>query len=220
MNTPDNVALMLVMSGSDRDKLLRLVNAHGAAFFGSTIHQMPTLGKSYVDHVVALIEGQRADLKPVDHLALLDAFQLFGHRPQFFHAAIGEALNPLEANDGERFEQRVLGAARSRRDQDAGQMRSDFLGLKPLEQAVLWRVLALGRTFRPYDAEALTFYRERCPGLPISAQKVQAALDSLRDRTPALVWKSARGEYSAHDGAMHAWYRELEQQGTWPPVNG
>ncbi|WP_019450977.1 AAA family ATPase [Cupriavidus sp. BIS7] len=220
MNTPDDVALMLVMSGSDRDKLLRLVNANGAAFFGSTIHQMPTLGKSYVDHVVALIEQQRAEQRPVDHLVLLEAFQLFGYRPQFFHAAIGEALNPLEAGNGERFEQRVLAAARRRRDQDAAQMRSDFLGLKPLERAVLWRMLALGRAFRPYDAEALAFYREQIPGLTVSAQKVQAALENLRDRTPALVWKSARGEYSAHDGAMHAWYQELEQQGMWPPVDG
>ncbi len=219
MNTPDRVALMLVMSGSDRDKLLRLVNANGAAFFGSTIHQMPTLGKNYIDHVVALIETQRPDLKPVDHPALLEAFQLFGHRPQSFHAAIGHALNPLEALDGERFEQRVLAAARSRRDQDAAQMQSDFLGLKPLDRAVLWRILALGPAYRPYDAEALAFYREQCPGLTVSAQKVQAALENLRDRSPALVWKSARGEYSAHDGAMHAWYQELAQQGKWPPVD-
>lgn len=220
MNTPEEVSLMLVMSGSDRDKLLRLVNTNGAPFFGSSIHQMPMLGKSYVDHVVALIEQQRGDLKPVDHLALLEAFQLFGYRPQFFHAAIGDALNPLEASHGERFEPRVLKAAKMRRAQDAAQMRSDYLGLKPLEQAVLWRMLAVGRTFRPYDAEALAFYREQCPGMTVSAQKVQAALESLRDRTPALVWKSARGEYSAHDAAMHAWFQELDAQGAWPPSEG
>jgi hypothetical protein len=113
----------------------------------------------------------------------------------------------------------VLAAARSRRDQDAAQMQSDFLGLKPLDRAVLWRILALGPAYRPYDAEALAFYREQCPGLTVSAQKVQAALENLRDRSPALVWKSARGEYSAHDGAMHAWYQELAQQGKWPPVD-
>lgn len=217
MNTPEAITLMLVMSGSDRDKLLRLVNSTGAPFFGSSIHQMPTLGKSYVDHVAAVIEQQRADLTPVDHLALLEAFQLFGNRPQFFHAAIGEALNPLTTGDGERFEQRVLAAARDRQAQDAAQMQSDFLGLRSLEQAVLWRMLAAGRGFRPYDAEALAFYRERCPGMTVSAQKVQAALEGLRERTPALVWKSARGEYSAHDGTMHAWYQELTAQGAWPP---
>ncbi|MDT6962007.1 ATP-binding protein [Cupriavidus sp. SZY C1] len=217
MNTPDNVTLMLVMSGSDRDKLLRLVNSAAAPFYGSSIHQMPTLGKRYVDYVADLIGTQRPDLMPVDHAALFQAFELFGQRPQFFHAAIGEALNPLEAGDGERFEQRVLAAARRRQAQDTAQMQSDFLGLKPLEQAVLWRMLAAGRAFRPYDAESLAFYRERCPELTVSPQKVQAALDSLRDRTPALVWKSARGEYSVQDSAMHEWYQALAAQGGWPP---
>ena len=216
MNNPDRIALMLVMSGSDRDKLLRLVNTNGAPFYGSTIHKMPTLGKDYVDHVTTAIEAHRPDLVPVDHLVLLEAFQLFAYRPQFFHAAIGEALNPLDEN-GERFEQKVLQAAQWRREQEAAQMESEFLGLKPLEQAVLWRVLAQGRLFRPYDAEALHFYREQCPGLAVSAQKVQAALESLRDRSPALVWKSARGEYSADDAGMHGWYEHLVSLERWPP---
>lgn len=217
MNTPESVALMLVMSGSDRDKLLRLVNSTSAPFYGSSIHQMPTLGKSYVDHVAALIAQQRTELQPVDHMALLEAFQLFGYRPQFFHAAIGEALNPLEADNGERFEQRVLTAARRRQAQDTAQMQSDYLGLKPLERAVLWRMLAAGNKFRPYDAESLGTYREHCPGITVSPQKVQAALESLRDRTPALVWKSARGEYSVQDSAMHEWFKALSDAGGWPP---
>ena len=41
MNSPDRIRLMLVMSGSDRDKLLRLVANAAAPFFGSRIHQMP-----------------------------------------------------------------------------------------------------------------------------------------------------------------------------------
>ncbi|RZT36450.1 ATP-binding protein [Cupriavidus agavae] len=220
MNRPEQIALMLVMSGSDRDKLLRLVNSNKAPFYGSSIHQMPTLGKRYVEHVAALIAEQRPELAPVDHQTLLDAFQLFGERPQFFHAAIGEALNPLEADQGERFERRVLARAMARREQDAAQMRADFLGLRPLERAVLWRVLEVGRNFRPYDGEALAFYRAQCPGLAITAPKVQAALESLRDRTPSLVWKSARGEYSAHDAAMHAWFSGLVAEGGWPPSDG
>lgn len=217
MNTPEAIALMLVMSGSDRDKLLRLVNSTSAPFYGSSIHQMPTLGKSYVEHVAALIEQQRSELRPVDQLALLEAFQLFGNRPQFFHAAIGESLNPLEADNGERFERRVLAAARRRQAEDTAQMKSDYLGLKPLEQAVLARMLAIGSKFRPYDAESLAFYRQRCSDMTVSPQKVQAALESLRDRTPALVWKSARGEYSVQDSTMHEWFKALSERDGWPP---
>jgi hypothetical protein len=38
---PGQVNLMLVMSGSDRDKLLRLVNTCGAPVYGSQITRMP-----------------------------------------------------------------------------------------------------------------------------------------------------------------------------------
>ncbi|UUZ48524.1 hypothetical protein LP420_38260 [Massilia sp. B-10] len=39
-------------------------------------------------------------------------------------------------------------------------MASDFLSLKPVEQAVLWRLLEQGSRFRAYDADALNFYAD------------------------------------------------------------
>ncbi|MGB0129734.1 MAG: hypothetical protein WBP72_18980, partial [Rhodocyclaceae bacterium] len=89
------------------------------------------------------------------------------------------------------------------------------LGLKPLEQAVLWRILELGPRFRPYDAEALAFYREQVG--KASAQSAQNALETLRQRTPPLVWKSARGEYALEDAAMCRWFEEKKTAGSWPP---
>ena len=47
LNQPGNVNLMLVMSGSDRDKLLRLVNTNAAPFYGSQIARMPPLGEDF-----------------------------------------------------------------------------------------------------------------------------------------------------------------------------
>lgn len=79
-------------------------------------------------------------------------------------------------------------------------------------------MLELGPRFRPYDGDALQFYRERVGG-PVSAQKAQNALEVLRQRTPPLVWKSARGEYSVADMAMHRWFDQRAQQGRWPPVD-
>jgi len=71
--------MMLVMSGSDRDKLLRLVNTAAAAFFGSQVQRMPPLGADFIAHVAALIEDQRAELTPVDRALLQQAFDSFGH---------------------------------------------------------------------------------------------------------------------------------------------
>ena len=221
LNTPERANLMLIMTGSDRDKLLRLVNANGAPFYGSQVHRLPPLGEEFVAFVSKLIEAQRPDLKPVNTSALSDAFNLFGARPQFFMTALGEALSPL-ALPGVRFEDQVLEFAKQRLRDDEAQMASEYMALRPIERAVLWRLLDQGHRFRPYGAEALRFYSEKLSEQgetpkKISAQSVQNALESMRSRTPALVWKSARCEYSIDDAMMHNWYASRVAAGTWPP---
>jgi len=218
LNQPGAVKLMLVMSGSDRDKLLRLVHTAAAPFYGSQIQRMPPLGPDFIAYVAALIEAQRPDLRPVDQGLLQQSFAVFGYRPQFFMAALGQMLSPLAALTG-RFEPALLEAAMQQQAQDEAQMESDYLGLKPAEQAVLWRMLEQGPRYRPYDAEALRFYRDKT-GHPVSVAQVQKALEALRQRMPALVWKSARGEYALEDAAMHRWFEVLVQAGRWPPRPG
>ncbi len=217
LNRPGAVNLVLVMSGSDRDKLLRLVNSNGAPFFGSQIQRMPELGSDFIDAIAQLIEAQRPGLQPVDKALLADAFARFGSRPQFFMTALGEALSPLSDFKGG-FEAAVLAAAERRQRDEETQMESDYSGLKPLEQAVLWRLLEQAQRFRPYDGEALRFYQAKT-GKRVSAQQAQAALESLRERQPSVVWKSARGEYAVDDAAMHRWYQQRVEADTWPPVD-
>lgn len=215
MNQPAAINLMLVMSGSDRDKLLRLVHTAAAPFYGSQIQRMPPLGPDFIAHVAGLIESQRPPLKPVDQTSLLRAFEVFGCRPQFFMAALGQVLSPLAALTG-RFEAALLEAAGQQQAQDEAQMESDYLGLRPTEQAVLWRMLAQGPRYRPYDADALRFYRDTA-GHPVSVAQAQKALEALRQRMPALVWKSARGEYAVEDAATHRWFEVRVAAGNWPP---
>ncbi len=130
--------------------------------------------------------------------------------------ALGQALSPLSGLL-DRFEPAVLQAAQQRQADEESQMESEYLGLKAVEQAVLSRLLEQGQRFRPYDGDALRFYREKT-GAAVSPQKAQNALESLRQRTPALVWKSARGEYAVDDAAMHRWYEQRTAAGDWPPV--
>lgn len=215
LNSPGKVNLMLVMSGSDRDKLLRLVNTNGAPFYGSKVQRMPELGEDFIAHLIHLIEAQRPDLIPVDQTLLFEAFQRFGSRPQFFMDVLGQALSPLSGNSG-RFEPIVAQAAWQRQQEDEAQMESSFLGLKPLEQAVLWRLLEKGQHFRPYDGESLRFYQQKT-GKKVTAQQAQNAVESLRQRTPAVVWKSAWGEYAVDDAAMSRWHKDRVSAGTWPP---
>ncbi len=194
---------------------MRLVNSNGAPFYGSQIQRMHALGDDFIAHVAGLVEAQRPELRPVDVPALATAFECFGQRPQFFMQALGEALSPLADQCG-RFEHALLSAAQQRQRDDESQMASDYLGLKPLERAVLWRLLEQGQRFRPYDAEALRFYQEKV-GKKVTAPQAQNALESLRQRSPALVWKSARGEYAVDDAAMHRWYQQRCESNAWPP---
>jgi hypothetical protein len=53
----------------------------------------------------------------------------------------------------------------------------------------------------------------------VTPQMAQRALESLRERNPALVWKSARGEYALDDAAMHRWFEQRSKDGRWPPVD-
>ena len=217
MNSSKGINLMLVMAGSDRARLLRLVETSRAAFFGSSIQPLPELDMGFIVHIAGQIETQRPELKPVDCPALFAAFQGFGCRPEFFMEAVGQALSPLAGLTG-RFEQAVQEAARQRQAAEEARMASDYLGLEPLEQAVLWRMLELGPRFRPYDAEALKFYREQTK-TTIKTPQVQNALETLRQHMPALVWKSARGEYSVNDAAMYRWYLDRKNTGNWPPAD-
>ncbi|XGA79662.1 hypothetical protein OR573_14400 [Halomonas sp. CH40] len=217
LNTPDDIRLMLIMSGSDRDKLLRLVNSHSAPFYGSQIRSMPLLGADFVEHLVDIIEDQLPELSPVHTGILIEAFVAFGHRPQFFMSALGTALSPMADIEG-RFEQAVLETAKEQQETDRADMESLYLGLQPLHQAILWRLLENGGRFRPYDSEALHFYREVTGIENITPQKVQTALESMRKRTPSLIWKSTRGEYAVEDAGMNLWYQARVNAQAWPPT--
>ena len=207
--------LSLVMSGSDRDKLLRLVNMNSAPFLGSNIREFPLLKEEYIDFIAGLIEKSRPDLTPLNREQLNDAFKLFGSRPQFFQQAVSEVLSPLEESQLS-VEEAILGVAQRRRESDEKQMESDFMGMAPMEQVVLWRLLEKQGDFKAYDADALAFYT-KIHGVPIVFHQAQAALDSLREREPPMVWKSQRGEYAVEDAAMHDWYNKAKQNSNWPP---
>lgn len=215
INNASGSKLLMVMSGSDRDKLMRLVNTSSAPFYGSHIQKMPPLAVDYVVHVCQQLERHFPSMAPVDASKLEAAFTLLGNRPQFLKNAIGQGLNPLES-EGQRLEDVVLALADKQVAADRAQMETDFVGLRDLERLVLWRILEAGDKFRPYDGDALAFYLAQS-GQAVTAQQVQAALASLRNREPSIIWKSERGDYALDNTQMRDWYAELVGRGYWPP---
>lgn len=218
LNTPSEIHLMLVMSGSDRDKLMRLTNTNSAPFYGSTVHPLPPLGIEFIQLVARRIEEERPGIKPVDIETLHQAFEAFGHRPQRFMDALGAVLNPVAVLAG-RFEGALMEVAKQQAREEEARMASEYLSFSPLQQAVLWRLLDKGSLFKAYDADALAFYTAQV-GRKVTAQQVQTALDALRALSPSPVWKSQRGDYAVDDLAMHRWYDARVAAGTWPPRPG
>lgn len=222
LNSPDRTTLRLVMTGSDRDKLLRLVNSGAAPFYGAEIRSMPGLGEPYVRFAAEAVVSDRPELAPVNVGELATAFEAFGERPEPFMSALGKALHPLREEGSDRFEKQVMAVAEDYRKGEHDRMSIFFQSLSPIEQLVLWRLLEQREHFRPYDRDAGEFYREKLAALDversIDAQKVQRAIGRLREATPPLIWKSARGEYALEDTSMHEWYDAVVARGAWPPI--
>jgi len=215
LNTPDGHQLLLVFSGSDRDKLLRLVNSGRAPFYGSTIRHLPELDRGFAAQQAEAMGKVYEWLAPVNVDALFEAFKIVGRRPQFFREVV-DAVVKRPATNAAQAQEDILRGAREFQRNEARERLQLYLGLPLLEQFVLWRMLEQGTSFRPYDADAKDFYGNLL-GEEVSTQRVQAAIKSLREREPPIVWKSSRGEYAIDDAQMHGWFEQLQASGQWPP---
>ena len=201
---------------------MRLTNSPAAPFWGSRVELLEPLGETYVDWCIALLEAELPALKPLDSAKLYRAFADLGHRPQFFMNAFKDAIRdrksePEKTEWGQLISADVLALAARRQHTDREGFAATYLQLEPLEQAVLWRLLSEGVQFRPYDAAAMAFYKERI-GKATTATTVQRKLEALREKNPPLLWKSQRGEYSPYDQSLQDWYNFEKNRGTWPPV--
>jgi hypothetical protein len=205
--------LLLILSGSHRDKLMRLLSTSAAPFWGSQVRTLPTLGRPFIDKIAQELCLQSGAV--VDANALMEAFSLCGERPQFFFDAITEARHNAET--GVSLEQKLMRVAQQRRQRDRDGMRSVYTALPPLEQTMLWRLLQQESAFKAFDAAALAFYSQQV-GKSVTATQAQKAMDRLRDNDPPLIWKSLRGEYSLYDVEMLDWYAYLVGQHAWPPI--
>lgn len=142
----DGDHLYLIMSGSDRDKLLRLVHGNGAPFFGATIHTLPPLGRDYVAYAAGAVVRVNPGLT-IDNARLAAIFDRYEHRPEFFEEDIGAAISPLAGSpDGflDRLEQRAT-AYESARDADYA---ATFDDLSSLQKAIVIE-MAMPRTGAP-----------------------------------------------------------------------
>ena len=222
MNAGVEPSLLLVMSGSHQDKLMQLTNSPAAPFWGSRVELLQPLGEGYVDWCAERLEAELPALKPLNRAMLCRALIEFGHRPQFFMNAFKDAIGARPADNatngwGAHISADVLALATKQQKTDREGFAATYVQLEPLQQAVLWRLLSKGAQFRPYDAAAMAFYKEKLDKAT-TAGTVQRKLEALREQNPPVLWKSQRGEYSPYDQSMQDWYNFETNRGAWPPT--
>ena len=212
--------LGLIMSGSDRDKLLRLVSGNDAPFLGSTISPLPVLGKEFTDYLAGQLRVNDPALH-IDNDRLFDAFACFDHKPEFLIKAIKDATGVF-SGPAEHFHDRLDAAATAFQQDTHAKYAATYNALTPVQQGLLTRILAAGKdgAEKLFTNEALLDYAKRKGqkgDKPLSAGSARLELNKLRDMDPPIVWKSTRGDYAAEDSGMARWYADLASRSAWPP---
>lgn len=217
MNSPGQVNLMLVMSGSDRDKLARLVNGNSSPFLGSQIRALDPLGDEFIEHVANTIERNNNSIGHIDRGILKDAFKMFGNQPEVLLAKVSEASDPLSGQPNN-FNEAVLFKASEFQRAILDELESDFLGMTLLEQTVFAVMLEQGEAFKPYGKTAMDAYAKVLGNRP-EAHQVQDVLNGLVSRDTPLAWKSYRGTYVVDNQATISWFINYKAAGNWPPAD-
>ena len=206
--------LVLVMSGSDRDKLLRLVHGKHAPFYGADINDLPELGAEYVAYAAGALASVNPQLV-IDNSRLSAAFDDFSHRPEPFGRAISQAASPLEGPP-EEFNDRVSQMASSYKRERDTEMDGVYLGLSDLQRAVVaWLLSNPGAGM--FTGAALRYYSDAVKR-DVQAGSARDAIEALRAMEPPILWKSERGEYRFEDSAFIEWYARRTQAKEWPPT--
>jgi hypothetical protein len=216
LNLPGSVNLMLVMSGSDRDKLGRITNTKSAAFYGSRIRDMPLLGEDYIRWMSGLLAMSYPTLGTVSIQALNDAFLSLGSRPADLDEVIGQALSPVN-RAGRSFEDSLAERVRLMVASEEARYLGVFAALTPTQRSVLTVLMASGARFSPFAAPTLKAIGA-VARRTIATSTVQGVLNKMRSTTPPLIWLSNRGEYAVEDQGMVVWYAKQVAAGTWPPL--
>lgn len=193
--------LLLVFTGSHRDKLSSFVLKRDQPFFGAEVADFPKLGRDYTDAYTdwlneRLAVGNRFAKDDVWH-----AFEVLGHRPEMLQKVLRDAaLGPAKAAG---LKADLASGARDLRERVWEDFDSEFSTMTDLQKAILRRLVEQGPRFVPFAAASLTAY-SAAVGKHVTAAEAQTALDGLRQKN--IVWRNARAAYALEDQDMADWF--------------
>lgn len=194
--------LMLVMTGSNRDKLAHLVLHKSQPFYGSRVTSFPLLGRPFTD---AFTEFVNHHLGADDQLLSNDvfaAFELVGQRPEILRNIIGDVITQGEASH---FANLLQQKADQWHNLIWGEFDGAYQSLTALQKAVINVMVGQGPRYSPFSESSMTTYRNAINDPNLSTSAVQSALDALRER--GLVWRESRGAYALEDDDFAEWHK-------------
>ncbi|AQV97949.1 hypothetical protein BJN34_29215 [Cupriavidus necator] len=195
--------VMLVFTGSSRDKLAHLVMNSRMPFYGSQVTPFPLLDRNFTDEFTRSVNRALAAGNQFEPDAVYEAFVSVGHRPEMLRHLIGTIAL---ANESPSLSSRLKDDATLVQERLWHDVESDFASLSPLQQAVIRVMAGKDGRFSPFGESTMSAYKALVPDhVSISAGTVQNAIDALRERE--IVWKESRGSYEIEDQAWLSWLR-------------
>lgn len=209
--------LIIVMSGSHKDKLASLTNHNAAPFYGANVRHMPTLGDAFAVDRARILAQIKPEFLSLSHKRMKEAFQHCQERPEWFIQRIQAAM--AESGDLKQFEDRLLVLSQLTQEADQQAITERFQSLGDLQQAIVTDLLERGKSFKPFSKESIARYAKATGG-DADSSAVQTAMDQLckmeRRNDPAIIWYSGRSSWSIYDQAMQEWFDYLKNAGEWP----
>lgn len=203
--------MYLVFTGSNQDKLSRLVLKKAQPFYGCSVSRFPLLDQGFSDAYTSHINKKLSEDNQFDPRAVWAAFKLVGQRPEMLRAIVGEVA--LEGGAGALTEALSAGAE-SFRARIWGEMESEVAALTLIQRAVLVRIIETGKDYEPFNDKSLKAY-EAYAGRKVTTSDAQGALTALREKN--LVWQAAYGDYALEDESMATWYNSQVKTGLSTP---
>lgn len=194
--------LMLVFTGSHRDKLAHLVLKRDQPFFGSSITSFPLLGHDFIKAFTLWVNAHLSSNNLFNEESVGEAFKLVGHKPEMLRSLIGSVAISGEANN-------LSGVLNEKavefHDMIWEDISSNYSGLNVMQKAILQVMIAKrGSSYPPFSAESISEYKRITGEKEISTTTVQTMIESLRDK--GFIWNPSRGSYALEDDGFAEWY--------------
>lgn len=195
-------SLMLIFTGSNRDKLAHVLLKKDQPFFGSFIHPFPLLGRDYTDAFTNWSNKSLAATNQFSKDSIWQAFELLGNRPEMLRRLAGEIALSGEAKN---FSKLLEAEASVWHNRIWEEFKSDFNALSPLQKAILQLLVVKGHTWSPFSEESLQAYARISDQKEVAVPAAQTAIQFLRER--GFIWQAARGSYALEDESFARWFR-------------